>query len=1392
MPVGLFTTQGLTIYNITEVGGSQTGTSSQFIISPNEGNIIFADRFTADTPTASDIYTSVSFVDTVGAGDPSNQVLVTINWNSTTTLTDSNTSDGDYIINLGITYDDTEVVTQAQLTEIYLKVQTDGNTNWGSNANMLVSQPSTSIAEYSQEGSDTVVNISGIVAATDPVLITQFTVTSNVGYYYFDDEYLIQSIVGQNPDLDSPGFTVEVTTNSQQDLFGNQTQHLYKVYYEATPDVDLDVNTVITVQAPQLVEYFANFEFNSLNVGSGSLNNHPISISTNIPGQFNLTFSDTWASSDTISSDGFIYVDVAALPGGTGSRSVNITLKDVAYNISRNLNAAGVSQPLALTQVADPAVSLTVMGSVLQDGKIISTPNTTFGQNVLDPPLLTSYDTNWVGDVVYTLYAAVDDNVSVSELNSGLVITQTQSFGVDWIVLSDSQGTWQELGAAGSGVWYRHFYIRNNESGADRTADFYFAHPDDASVNDRVNIYQDKYYDSSVDTVTTKTGYGQEGGVSGSSSYGAALTVSSNNQGFVNLKIKMSDYEGFGGTGSQSPFTLPNDSTTNVDQVDTFMQYPRPHIEIQAFGVADGITFDDLLTGSQVWLSYDTANMTFNTNYDPADSSNDHQYNMLISFNENGAFYSRLANIRVFHGQNNTSIADYTQTIIQPGINGLDAYQINDDDELTGNEEVDWLFYSAVGMTITIGIDSSGVNAPTIGLWDIDTSTYTALAAGVLSNGLSYSALVVIQGNYRKTNVTFTPNDPSGPRSVTLGFWVSTANPATDAPNDYITFYQVAESYDSSVYNVTLNYATGSQGINAPAAQTVVVDAFVQDYNQADYDADANEPDVDIVRVDFPGESPTVIPDDTGLIPSFTVAKNTNWPGDNSLATHKITIPFGVWAGTDPVYFQIKAKHEYNNTADYNYILDLQKLPAETLLFDGGLKYLVGDEFGSIYQDVQVGSEDIVTVLDADAILQPLLNTSFGADINSYQYPAPHEYIVARFIGASNNIIDVPSIIDGEPITDYNKIIYRNSENIQSYGFPYSNFQVPINLIPAGETNVVTRIGVWTGATAPKTNLINTTAGAWIDGAPGSITVTPVGTDGFNWSVADSTFEENSSGTKSYRFSMTDQHPNTEYAISFDVQNYEASDPTSPSTIGISTGWYNAPDNAGVTLEEVQANLRVSGNGQVRGLIKSFGGAINPIQYIKFFGRYNTNFEVRNIIVWNIRDDQKLRPAQSIAATPPSDVLKITSQGASAELSFGYDQFYGSPFVGAEADLLEQIESTEYFDGSMYPNCSSTAAVLNANVEGLYNFKINNSLEQNPVVKQWDGSNHYSLEGGFVQDTGGYQVDPSGMWNNKTLYIYNNNTGADRSIILGLYNGTPSAGQTPLDTYILTQRHIEG
>jgi len=52
MPVGLFTTQGLTIYNITEVGGTQTGASSQFIISPNEGNIIFATRFTADAPTS--------------------------------------------------------------------------------------------------------------------------------------------------------------------------------------------------------------------------------------------------------------------------------------------------------------------------------------------------------------------------------------------------------------------------------------------------------------------------------------------------------------------------------------------------------------------------------------------------------------------------------------------------------------------------------------------------------------------------------------------------------------------------------------------------------------------------------------------------------------------------------------------------------------------------------------------------------------------------------------------------------------------------------------------------------------------------------------------------------------------------------------------------------------------------------------------------------------------------------------------------------------------------------------------------------------------------------------------------------------------------------------------
>ena len=1417
MPVGLFTTQGLTIYNITEVGGTQTGASSQFIISPNEGNIIFSNRFTADAPTSGDIYTSVSFVDTVGAGDPSNEVLVTIDWDSTTTLTDVNTAGGNYIINLGITYDDTVVVSLAQSTVINLVVQTNGSANW-TNSTLNVTQPSDSIANYDQTGVDTVVNVSGVVEATDPVLVTEFTVSTNAGYYYFDDEYLIESILEQNPELDSPGFTIEVTTNSQQDLFGNQIQHLYKVYYEATPGLTEDVNTVITVNAPQPAQYFANFIYNTENVNDSSFNNHSISVDTNIPGQLTLTFSESWASNDTLSTSEYVYVDIEALPGGTGSRSVNITLKDEAYGISRNLDAAGVSQPLVLTQTVTPSISLAIKSAnneFLASGKIVSTPNTTAGLNYLVPPANTTYSTPFYGDVTYELYANVDANVEVADLNSSLfTITQTQSYNANWIVLDPTPGTWEQVGPVGN-VWKRKFFIRNNKSGADRTATFSLTHPDDGAVSDTLTVTQDKHYDSSVDTVTARTNYNQGVGVNGSATYGSGITLASNNQGFVKVRIKMSDYEGFGGTGAESPFTLLNDSTVDPGQVDTFMQYPRPRIALQSFSTT---TTSLPLSGDDVWASYNTATLAFNTDYDPSDSNNDHQYTATITFNQNDSFSSRTSIFRVFHGQNDTDIADYNNQIVQPGIDGLDAYQINDEtDVLDGLEEVSWIYYEAANnLTKTIGIDSSGTNPPIIGLWDIDTSTYTALAAGVLSNGLSYSALAVIQGNYRKTNVTFTPNDPSGSRSVTLGFWVSTANPATDAPNDYITFEQGADSYDPGVYNVTLNYATGSQAINAPEAQTVVVEAFVQDYDQADYNADANEPVVEIVRVENPGPDAVVIPDDTGLIPSFTVAKNTNWPGDNNLATHTITIPFGAYDGVDQVHFEIKAKHQWNEGALFNAILELSKQPQEEIEFDGGVVEFgggVGSYFEQIETPASGPSFDVAATTHYEHTIKPTVTTNLGATVDDNLYPTDHEYLVFRFLDSSLTSIynnaspnDVPSMFFGAQvygyIQEYNQINPRGSE-IQSWGaYPNQNFAIGMKAKPnVGNTLLSQAIGVWTGSAAPRTNLIDTSSSENVTNLTGdNLIFTAVGTDGFDWDSLVFDLDSVTNSTHTYKFKIIPNNEATsgeEYGVSFDVQDYETSD-GEPHEAGVSTGWYSVPTGLedSVSLTDLQEGLRFNSDGRVTGILKLNLGQ----EYFRFFGRDNTRFKVRNLMFWKIKDDPKLRPGESVSASMPSDILMIRQHFDNVNVLFSYAQFGVGPLASGDTAIEDVLVQQPDANGILQYACNSEGATIkpepNGEESAVLRLYITGTYAPEAYCKKWNAQTGTSEDFDVVSDwvliNEVEQDDPfSGVFHFEVT-VKRNNTFVQRELTIGLYQSVPTGDDTaPLDTFTITQQAIQ-
>ena len=1099
-------------YNVTQLGtAGGTGITSSLLITPNPGYFVNSSMFSITNESQDDYV--VSFEDTTSASDPGNNVLAIVTWNTTATI------DENYIVDLDISLDNISNTFSSTASNLTLSVVEPVDSVVTLTTTESPGSFNISLSQFSATSQTATAQVFG----SSQQEIVDICLELPEGEYYFSDEY-------QQPfNIPSQSISIQLV-NEYLDNYGNCYKKKYRVYF--TP-FGFDQEITITTGSIQTVQYFANFQQPIHLFDENAVNEAIFLLNHNIPAAvFDTTPAASWINDgETAPQQTMVRADIEALPD-TNPREQVLSLREMSYpNITRHTTI--------VKQAFGPAVNLRVitmppgeytgsdapvLQTIADSGKVVSNPNANENEFAVNfDGVQNTYDSSFYSETKYKLKLIVDPTVTLEDVNSSLFELIQEEYPTGGVTsgltntnngsfVDTSSFTWQGIGNQPYSQYEREFYIRNQDAinfqgasvtSSDRTATFKFTHPNDSSVSDTLQISQDASYNSSNDTVNTVI---DAGTFSASFTktvqpYQTALSSGGNNfgqQAYV-LFIRMADWE--------NDFNLQNHTTTDETEVDTFKQYPRPRIELVSSSVIN-LHGGGQIVGDTSWYSQvDTTNLVYNTNYDAGDATQNYQYSLTFTVNNNDSFSNRSLNFYIYHSQNlnnfNTSNQDAISTLLQQAAIGVDAYP---EDGVEEGIVSSLIYFGTEAEDKTIRYDYNGSD-PTIGLWDNATSTYTPLAAGTAIDGFSYSTPTTVNtgiggGNTKKTVVSYTANTPAGVRTNTLAWWHSSLNPLVDAPSDFIAFEQAAPPANVDLHYV--NCVSNENQIQSSSSGTVTFNLTVSDYTQDDFALDLNEPIISLVRVStgvYPGS--TIITDTENLIPttsSLTIVKNPAYyiAGEH---THTVSVAYNENTSTDQLFFALRSRHQFFNVYDDNNTVFVWVQPAEQMIFP--TSYVTFSD-----------QKQVTVTSDAQSVFLEV-NTNLGSLIDDRLYRQEKDYIVARFLSDNNTKVwknPSSSEYSGQdahqlPLTFFTDGAYGygyytseqviksttktesdadgngqggtpspqvETEVLQSGVYPNLNY---FFAVPVGQNNtgadLVSHIGIWTGKKAPKTNLID-------------------------------------------------------------------------------------------------------------------------------------------------------------------------------------------------------------------------------------------------------------------------------------------------------------------------------
>lgn len=956
----LVATGGLTVYNITQLGAADTtGASSTFLITPNEGYFIAASQFSLAESFDVDDYAeieSINFNDTGSAFTVDNQVLVSVNWNGTTSLTE------DYNIDIGIFFNNVDNVYDVNSTSVSLNIMLvpDVSAAWVENTEItILPQQSLSIPQVVAFEHEFIgyhhFNFDVITPGQTAVCDIQFKAGTGEGNRFFAQD--ISSLVNLSPAGSGMQGTIDlVPLDTQTDLFGNNYMYTYRLFYTRVEDSSEDSGTAYMESFNPQAYVVSNVAGNLLTAsgyghgdvieGSGTTSGE-ISKTLkifNIPIEnIEFTFSDTWVQFGDSNTDGLpsvslgantyqYFFDVDNITSGISSRSLTVSVKDNVYNTVRRTFIITQSEVPQLTlkvltntvdaaeQFIDNALDI---GQGVDDselvfadtGKIISSPNADQNYWVQIPggsgPQNTSvYDSQFAASFVYYLYAFTDTNVTLSQINNTDFNVDQVGYPIgsipalDWLVFTED---WEMSDA---GVFRRPFIIRNqdatNHVGApvtdsvDRTATITMTHPNDVTVTQTTTIEQDAFFRSDNDTITLTVSLSTSApfsntGFGSSTGEPTAQPSQFGQQNTRRVYITMSDWE--------NDFNLFNSTTTDSSETDTYKQYPKPRIAIQNSGpytTFDNVSYNENIFGSPTsWCSIGNGESVLYV--PPEDLVFNSNYNASDPDNNYQYYFD-------FDVYENNSFS--TRTLVFEGYHSQNPEPVGDgqDTVTLSQPPANVAYFTHIGLNIEslelewntspytdVLIKFTGSTAPTVGIWDDELEQYFALAENTLTtNGFSYSlGAPNYANNFLPITLDWTENTPASDRSIQLGVWHSSLLPP-NSPTDTITITQLAQPFDEDVNDVLIHEVSGFSTGDSDGG-TVTLYLQVLDYDADDFVDDTNKPLVNVLRTNYLSVEGGAYEDELGNYDTDGIIQSNMYVDPTLVVTNP------GWQATDPV-----------------------------------------------------------------------------------------------------------------------------------------------------------------------------------------------------------------------------------------------------------------------------------------------------------------------------------------------------------------------------------------------------------------------------------------------------------------------------------------------------------
>ena len=1403
-----WSSQGLTLNNVSSVSGV-----SQFVLTPNAGYIINSQMFPTITFNNSDgIAGSISFSDSGSPVSVSNTVVATVSWTGTITKASGSTHDVEITIvqnesnTLGLEY---------TLLTTNLKQLTDQGGVSSTVAEMTVSADSINnswVPTYSEvtlNGGSTgnVYAVNSYLTnfgETDPnyVCTVRFyandsditQTSSNFGYYNGTPELNISFPENLG------GYYDVAQSNVVYDEYGRVNYYAYIVSFYRTELVESisDDGSEIFINAPQKVNYFANFDTagtaiidNASNTSYYNINTNYLNINNN---PITVTLSDTWLTSANIVTVGNqLCLEVVAPTNAGADRTLTATLKSPDGTISY--------ESLTITQQAGEFASIYMnnpnndVPTSITTSRITSAPYS--HAQIIDT---SSSSTSWAEPDHFTgyIYISTNQDVTQSEIQTQTTLSGHTESSSPWIYIFQYESL-QEVDGNNAGLWRLHYTVRNNNTGADRTATITYTHPDDAGVNDAITITQVRDLNAASTAVVS---------VNGDSDGTVAVTKDAQ---VVPFEITLGDFT--------------HDQLTNTGPLFNQGPYPRnygfPGYRLRP--VVDHLGYAQPNWGYSVYYE------TWNTAYVSDPSA--YQYKLGVEIPANtaeGNLATRKFIVDFYHPKHsqieyvdNTENFQDTVAVTQAAENGVFMFE----DGETPHIGSPAYSFPGAGGNVSLRLRYNGTT-PTIGLWKLsdpndDTSAreYQALAAGVVDSttGISYAigseTTVGPDVKQRILTVTRTANDEAYPiENDVLAAWHSSLSPSgstVDPSVSRVMLLQPAE-YDAATSFVDI--LNSSTSLVNGGGTNYRVEFRVSDYTTAQFNDDDE-------RMLFQFSTSASSYEAVNWVDApVALTKNPSWSSGSDTYTHFIDFDYTANTTNETRFFYVKAKHILALQEDWTTSINFSQLPTGLFQFTSG--NVQGDE---VISEITIpASGGLIPNIFAKTNDLTLDQTQVIPSKASYPYGP-----LVRFLNTAGDAI----FNNGSGVNVPNGVTWSIFDNTDTVTAQFDNntpgaldelfinyfigdgvawtWNPPVDGIYYGLWSQASQLSIPENTTASEIKYV---IGAWSElplknlvdvvndstevtsGTTSAISIANKITDGFDFT---NTGVSATVGQIELRLTSDDSSfpiaSGKYYRVTYDITEFEQLGAADSSTqhCGISTTTgYTADGTSGSGL-----NVNPTEIGTYCVQYKSTAA------YIPFFGTNQSKFKVRNIKVEQITTPPVFKAGTSISAYTPTDTLTITQLGNTDVLNWAaLDGLNNCPvsndgFANAAVGLSNQsfTEATVQNNQNVFaPN------VLRLGIDNVL-------ATSNAELREWNGSSSSSfLADDMIMTDYGINFTTTDLVGSSAgnigyfEFAINPNLGSmsgsgfvspvDRQVVIGLYDGTPtSSSQAPLATFTLKQ-----